>query len=111
MWNINFDETYFGARDWTEDRIRTNTSSLTFLIFLLHSLEDSPARLGTAKSEQLLLYIRCLHLLSSALRLAKDELEEGKLRPSTAVKQVGVWVLAPHFHNLSFRFRFNLKYI
>lgn len=40
------------------------------------------------KSEQLVLYIRVLHLLSSALRLAKDELEENRLRPSAAVKQV-----------------------
>ncbi len=41
------------------------------------------------KSEQLVLYIRTLHLLSSALRLAKDELEESRLRPSAAVKKVG----------------------
>jgi serine/threonine-protein kinase ULK/ATG1 len=40
------------------------------------------------KSTQLVLYVRSLHLLSSALRLAKDELEEGRLHPSTAVKQV-----------------------
>jgi len=51
-------------------------------------IEESPGKSGILKSEQLLLYIRCLHLLSSALRLAKDDLEEGKLRPSAAVKQV-----------------------
>lgn len=43
---------------------------------------------SAGKSEQLVLYIRVLHLLSSALRLAKDELEENRLRPSAAVKQV-----------------------
>ncbi|ODN00281.1 Serine/threonine-protein kinase ULK2 [Orchesella cincta] len=54
--------------------------------------DDSCCKSGNAssigKSEQLVLYIRVLHLLSSALRLAKDELEENRLRPSAAVKQV-----------------------
>ncbi|CAG7817255.1 unnamed protein product [Allacma fusca] len=44
--------------------------------------------IGAGKSEQLVLYVRSLHLLSSALRLAKTDLEEGRLRPSAAVKHV-----------------------
>ena len=36
--------------------------------------------------EQLVLYIRALHLLSSSLQLAKDEVAAGKLQPSSTVK-------------------------
>lgn len=36
--------------------------------------------------EQLVLYIRALHLLSSSLQLAKDEVSAGKLKPSPTVK-------------------------
>lgn len=54
------------------------------------------------KSEQLVLYIRVLHLLSSALRLAKDELEENRLRPSAAVKQVMILQNGFQLHSKSF---------
>jgi hypothetical protein len=63
-----------------------------FLYVLKFRQEESYCK-GTntmmmGKSEQFVLYIRTLHLLTSALRLAKDELEESRLRPSAAVKKV-----------------------
>jgi len=60
-------------------------------IMFLCRLDDSCCKSGSAvigKSEQLVLYVRALHLLSSALRIAKEALEDGSLRPSAAVKKV-----------------------
>lgn len=40
----------------------------------------------TRKAEQLVLYIRCLHLVSSALQLSKQEILNGKLKTSSSVR-------------------------
>lgn len=40
------------------------------------------------RAEQLVLYIRALQLLSSALNLSKEELQAERLHPSPSVKQV-----------------------
>lgn len=40
------------------------------------------------RAEQLVLYIRALQLLSSALNLSKEELQAERLHPSHSVKQV-----------------------
>jgi serine/threonine-protein kinase ULK/ATG1 len=38
------------------------------------------------KAEQLVLYLRCLHLISSALQLSKQEVMTGKLKTSSSVR-------------------------
>lgn len=49
----------------------------------------SPASTDTQRrAEQLVLYIRALQLLSSALNLSKEELQAERLHPSPSVKQV-----------------------
>ena len=50
------------------------------------------------RAEQLVLYIRALQLLSSALNLSKEELQAERLHPSPSVKQV-VAMLNQRFHN------------
>ncbi|XP_032781426.2 serine/threonine-protein kinase ULK2 [Daphnia magna] len=50
------------------------------------------------RAEQLVLYIRALQLLSSALNLSKEELQAERLHPSQSVKQV-VAVLNQRFHH------------
>ncbi|XP_054155017.1 serine/threonine-protein kinase ULK2-like [Oppia nitens] len=40
------------------------------------------------KAEQLVLYVRCLQLLSSALQLSRKEINSGRLRASTSVRTV-----------------------
>ncbi|XP_046464386.1 serine/threonine-protein kinase unc-51-like [Daphnia pulex] len=50
------------------------------------------------RAEQLVLYIRALQLLSSALNLSKEELQAERLHPSHSVKQV-VAVLNQRFHH------------
>lgn len=39
------------------------------------------------KAEQLVLYLRCLQLISSGLQLSKQEIMVGRLRTSTSVRQ------------------------
>ncbi|XP_078741895.1 serine/threonine-protein kinase ULK2-like [Lampetra fluviatilis] len=51
-----------------------------------HSLAHYGTEWGRA--EQLVLYMKAAELLASALHLAKEKVEMGKLSPSTAVKQV-----------------------
>ncbi|XP_075914952.1 serine/threonine-protein kinase ULK2-like isoform X3 [Petromyzon marinus] len=52
--------------------------------------QHSLAHYGTewGRAEQLVLYMKAAELLASALHLAKEKVEMGKLSPSTAVKQV-----------------------
>jgi len=52
----------------------------------------SPAYADTQRrAEQLVLYIRALQLLSSALNLSKEELQAERLHPSPSVKQVFIY--------------------
>lgn len=46
----------------------------------------APAPEWQRRAEQLVLYVRALQLLSSALSLAKHEKSTNRLHPSTAVK-------------------------
>ncbi|XP_065561885.1 serine/threonine-protein kinase ULK2-like isoform X2 [Artemia franciscana] len=54
---------------------------------IARSPKDSNANSNT-HAEQLILYVRCLQYLSSALSLAKEELESKRLQPSSTVKSV-----------------------
>ncbi|XP_023220462.1 serine/threonine-protein kinase ULK2-like [Centruroides sculpturatus] len=53
---------------------------------------------GCRRAEQLVLYMRALHLLSSSLQLSREEVHAGRLQPSTSVKNV-LQILKEHFHH------------
>ena len=76
------------CRTWSETQIVGFSHAQAHMLFQNEGLPDQVPKMTEAQRrlEQLILYVRSLHLLSSALQLARDELKAGRLTISNSLK-------------------------